>query len=259
MVATAGEMTLGEHLRELRQRLLKAVLALTAGAIVGYIVFPYVLDILIAPYCAALDTLGADVAPGVDDPGECDLIAFRPLEPFSVRIKTALVIGLFVGGPVIFYQLWRFITPGLTTRERRYALPFVVLSQIMFAIGIGFAYLVIPQGLRILLFLGGDRITPLLSANEYLSFFLTMSVAFGLVFELPLVLIFLAMVGVVKAAMLRRARPYAVVIMVVAAAFITPTTDAVTLLFMAGPMLLFYELSILAAWLIERSRRRREP
>ena len=258
-MATAGEMTLGEHLRELRQRLLKAVIALTLGSIVGYVVFPHVLDVLIAPYCAALDTLGADVAGDVTDPGECELIAFRPLEPFSVRIKTALVIGLFVGGPVIFYQLWRFITPGLTQRERRYALPFVLLSQVMFAIGIGFAYLVIPQGLRILLFLGGDRISPLLSANEYLSFFLTMSVAFGLVFELPLVLIFLAMVGVVKASMLRRARPYAVVIMVVAAAFITPTTDAVTLLFMAGPMLLFYELSILAAWLIERSRRRRAP
>lgn len=259
MVATAGEMTLGEHLRELRQRLFKAVLALVAGAVVGYLVFPYVLDVLIAPYCAALDTLGTDVAPGVEDPGQCELIAFRPLEPFSVRIKTALVIGLFIGGPVIFYQLWRFITPGLTSRERRYALPFVLLSQVMFAIGIGFAYLVIPQGLRILLFLGGDRITPLLSANEYLSFFLTMSVAFGLVFELPLVLIFLAMVGVVRARMLRRARPYAVVTMVVAAAFITPTTDAVTLLFMAGPMVLFYELSILAAWLIERSRRGRAP
>jgi sec-independent protein translocase protein TatC len=256
-VTTAGEMTLGEHLRELRQRLLKAVIALLVGGVVGYVVFPYVLDLLIAPYCAALDTLGAEVAGDVDEAGQCNLIAFRPLEPFSVRIKTSLVIGLFVGGPVIFYQLWRFITPGLTKRERRYALPFVVLSQVMFAIGIGFAYLVIPQGLRILLFLGGDRIEPFLSANEYLSFFLTMSVAFGLVFELPLVLIFLAMVGVVRAEALRRARPYAVVIMVVAAAFITPTTDALTLFFMAGPMILFYELSILAAWLIERARRRR--
>lgn len=250
-------MTLGEHLRELRQRLLKAVIALLVGGVVGYVVFPYVLDLLIAPYCSALDTLGAEVAADVDETRECNLIAFRPLEPFSVRIKTSLVIGLFVGGPVIFYQLWRFITPGLTKRERRYALPFVLLSQVMFAIGIGFAYLIIPQGLRILLFLGGERIEPFLSANEYLSFFLTMSVAFGLVFELPLVLIFLSMVGVVRAEALRRARPYAVVIMVVAAAFITPTTDALTLFFMAGPMILFYELSILAAWLIERARRRR--
>jgi sec-independent protein translocase protein TatC len=257
-VATAGEMTLGEHLRELRTRLFRAVLALAGGAIVGYIVFPHVLELLLAPYCSALETLGADVAADVDEVRTCRLIALTPLEPFSVRMKTALVIGLFVGGPVIFYQLWRFITPGLTKTERRYALPFVLLSQVMFALGIGFAYLIIPQGLRILLFLGGESIEPFLSANEYLSFFLTMSVAFGLVFELPLVLVFLAMVGVVKASMLRRARPYAIVIMVVAAAFITPTTDAVTLFFMAGPMLLFYELSILAAWLLERARRRRK-
>lgn len=243
-------MTLIEHLAELRTRLFRAMLALAVGTVVGYLVFPYVLEILVAPYCSALQVLRPE-AEG------CNLIALRPLEPFSVRMKTAFVIGLFVGGPVIFYQLWRFITPGLTRRERRYALPFVLLSQIMFGLGIAFAYLVIPQGLRILLGLAGDRVDTFLSADEYLSFFLTTSVAFGLVFELPLVLIFLALVGVVKAAMLRRARPYAMVAIVVAAAFITPTTDAVTLLLMAGPMALFYEMSIGAAWLIERARARR--
>jgi sec-independent protein translocase protein TatC len=245
----AGEMSLVEHLAELRTRLFRAILALAVGTVVGYLVFPYVLDLLLDPYCRALTALRPDA--------ECTLIALRPLEPFSVRMKTSVVIGLFVGGPVIFYQLWRFITPGLTDKERRYALPFVVLSQVMFACGIGFAYLVIPQGVRILLGMGGDRIDPFLSASEYLSFFLTTSIAFGLVFELPLVLIFLALVGVVRAQMLRRARPYAAVLIVVAAAFITPTTDAVTLFFMAGPMMLFYELSIVAAWLIERARRRR--
>lgn len=244
-------MTLREHLTELRSRLGRALLALAVGTVVGYVIFPYALQLLLEPYCTSLAVLQPEVE-------ECRLIALRPLEPFSVRMKTSVVIGLFVGGPVIFYQLWRFITPGLTTKERRYAMPFVILSQIMFACGIGFAYLVIPQGLRILLNMGGESIQAMLSANEYLSFFLTTSIAFGLVFELPLVLIFLAMVGIVRADMLRRFRPYAVVIMVIAAAFITPTTDAVTLLLMVGPMLLFYELSILAAWLIERARRKRQ-
>jgi sec-independent protein translocase protein TatC len=243
-------MPLLEHLRELRTRLFRALIALAVGTVVGYVVFPEVLGLLIAPYCQTADVLRPD--------GSCALIALRPLEPFSVRIRTSVVIGLFVGGPVIFYQLWRFITPGLTPKERRYALPFVLLSQLMFAIGIGFAYLVIPQGLRILLNLGGPRIEALLSADEYLSFFLTMSVAFGLVFELPLVLISLAMVGIVTSAGLRKARPYAILIMVIAAAFITPTTDAVSLFFLAGPMILFYELSILAARLVERRRRRRD-
>jgi len=244
-----GEMTLFEHLRELRARLFKAVLALTAGTILGYVLFPALLDLLVAPYC--------DIAAELRPSDDCTLVALRPLEPFSVRVRTALVIGLFVAGPVIFYQLWRFITPGLTSRERRFALPFVALSQLMFAAGIAFAYLVIPRALGVLLSLGGPRIEALLSATEYLTFFLAMCVAFGLVFELPLVLVSLAVVGVVSADGLRRARPYAVVLMTVAAAFITPTTDAVTLLLVAGPMWLFYELSVIIAWLVDRRRARR--
>ena len=219
--------------------------------IVGYLVFPQVLELMMAPYCAVADSIRPD--------GTCTLIALTPLEPLSVRLKTAFVIGLFLGGPVIFYQLWRFITPGLTTSERRYALPFVTISQVMFALGILFAYFVIPFGLRTLLGFGGPGIEPFLSASEYLSFFLTLSIAFGLVFELPLVLIFLALVGVISAAGLRKARPYAILASVVVSAFITPTNDALTLFFMAGPMILFYEVSIVAAWLIERSRRKRHP
>ncbi len=243
-------MTLVEHLAELRSRLLRALVALAVGTVIGYVLFPHVLQILLQPYCAVSGQI-------LSATGECRLIALRPLEPFSVRVKTSFVIGLIVGGPVIVYQLWRFITPGLNPKERRYSLPFVLLSQLMFCLGVVFSYLVIPQGLRILLSMGGPGIEALLSADEYLSFFLTMSVAFGLVFELPLVLIFLALVGVVRAASLRRARPYAVVIMFIAAAFITPTTDAVTLLLLALPMVAFYELSVGAAWLIERSHLRR--
>lgn len=242
-------MTLLEHLRELRTRLSRAALALVLGAVVGYIVFPDVLRVLVGPFCQAQAILAPEAS--------CNLVALRPLEPFSVRMKTAVVTGLFIAGPVIFYQLWRFITPGLTPAERRLALPFVVLSQVMFAVGIAFAYLVIPQGLRILLGLAGPQVDTFLSVDEYLSFFLTTSIAFGLVFELPLVLTFLAMVGVVTSAGLRRARPYSIVAIFVVAAFVTPTTDAVTLFLMAGPMYLFYELSILAAVMIERRRRRR--
>jgi sec-independent protein translocase protein TatC len=243
-------MSLLEHLVELRTRLSRAALALVVGTIVGYLVFPMVLEVLLDPFCrsqAVLDPSG----------GACNLVAIRPMEPFSVRMKTSVVIGLFVGGPVIFYQLWRFITPGLTRKERRLALPFVVLSQVMFAVGMVFAYVVIPQGLRILLGMAGDRVDIFLTLDEYMSFFLTTSVAFGLVFELPLVLVFLSLVGVVTTASLRRARPYAMVAIVVAAAIITPTTDAITLMLMAGPMALFYEMSIGAAWLIERRRGRR--
>jgi sec-independent protein translocase protein TatC len=247
----AGEMSLIEHLGELRDRLMRALVALVAGAIVGYMLFPQVLDFLIAPYC------DVPTAFRPDPEGGCALIATRALEPFSVRIKASLVMGLFIGGPVIFYQLWRFITPGLTRRERRLALPFVVFSQLMFAGGLVFAYLIIPQGLRILLSMGGESITPLLGAGEYLSFYLTTSVAFGLVFEIPVVLVFLALLGVVTSTALRTARPYAVLGNAILAALVTPTTDSVTLFAMMAPMVAFYEISIWTAWLIERNRRKR--
>jgi sec-independent protein translocase protein TatC len=240
-----GDMPLGDHLREFRSRLLRAGAAVLVGAIVGYVVFPDAVGVLLEPYCSAIGATGS-----------CDLIVLSPLDPFLVRLRAAFVAGLFVGGPVIFYQLWRFITPGLTRRERRYALPFVVLSQLMFAAGLAFAYWVIPRGLSVLLALGGEGIRPLLGANEYLSFLLAMGLAFGLVFELPLVLVFLALAGVVTSEGMRRVRRYAIVANVVAAAIITPTVDAVTLLFVAGPMIVFYEVAIGIAWLIERARRR---
>lgn len=246
---TPGEMTLTEHLAELRTRIIRALLALVVGAVIGYLVFEPVFDLIVAPYC--------DLPAAFRPEETCRVIAFRPLEPFSVRIKVSLLVGLFAGGPVIFYQLWRFVTPGLTTTERRYALPFVVLSQVMFAAGLVFAYLILPFGLEVLLGLAGEAVVPLLSAQEYLSFFLTTSVAFGIVFEVPLVLVFLSLVGVVRSDQLRRFRPYAIVANFGLAAIITPTTDAVTLALMAVPMTLFYEAAILAARLIERRRRKR--
>ncbi len=248
---TAGEMTLYEHLSELRIRVTRIALALVVGTIVGYIVFPSLLDYLIGPYCAVPEAYRETTG------GECALVATTALEPFSLRIKTSVVFGAFITGPVIFWQLWRFIAPGLTRREKRLAAPFVFLSQLMFALGILFASYIIPLGLNVLLNIAGPRVEILLGAGAYLSFLLTTSVAFGLVFELPLVLVFMSLLGIVTSQGLRRFRPYALVLNVVLAAFITPTTDAITLFAMAGPMALFYEASIVGAWFIERSRRKR--
>jgi len=239
-------MPLAEHLRELRRRVLRAALAILAGAIVGYVLFPVGIELLLRPYCAAVDAVG-----------ECELIVLGPLDPFLVRVRSAMVVGFVVGAPALLYQLWRFVRPGLTGRERRYVLPFVVLSQVMFVAGIAFAAWVIPRGLGILLDLGGESIRPLLGAREYLAFLLAMGLAFGIVFELPLVLAFLALAGVVTADGMRRFRRYAVVVNIIAAAVITPTGDAVTLLLVAGPMIVFYELAIVFAHLVERARRRR--
>ncbi len=241
-----GEMPLSSHLREFRTRFVRAAIAVGVGTIIGYVAFPVSVDLLLQPYCRAIEAVDG-----------CDLIVLGPLDPFLVRIRAAVVVGVVVGGPVMLYQLWRFITPGLTRRERRYALPFVLVSQVMFAAGIVFATYAIPRGLSVLLALGGDSIRPLLGAREYLSFLLTMGLAFGIVFELPLVLVFLSLAGVITSDGMRRFRRYAVVGNVVVAAIITPTVDVVSLFLVAGPMMLFYELAIGLAWLIERARRRR--
>lgn len=248
-----GEMSLLEHLGEFRTRLFRAALALVVGTIVGYVIFPQLLDLLLKPYCASASAFRPQ---GLD--GTCSLVAIRPLDPFSIRMKTAAAFGLFLGGPVIFFQLWRFIAPGLTRKERRYAAPFVFGSQIMFAAGIAFSYFVIPKGLAVLLNMAGPRVDPLLTASEYLSFLLTTAIAFGVVFEVPLILVFLSLLGVLKAKQMASVRPYAVVANAVIAAIVTPTTDPITMLFMMVPMVLFYEFAIVAARLIERTRRRKQ-
>lgn len=247
-----GEMTLREHLAELRTRLVRIVLAVLAGAVVGWLLYDPVLAFLKQPYCD-LPTAFRPEGPGSD----CALVVTRPLEGFAVRVKISLVIGLFIAAPVLFYQVWKFVTPGLTEKERRYTLPFVVTSQIVFLFGAAFAFYVIPKGLQILLALGGEHVSALLAAQEYFSFILTTVVAFGIVFEVPVLIVFLAAIGLVRSSQLRRFRPYAIVGNFAVAAVVTPTVDPVSMLFMAVPMVLLYEGAIVATWLMERARRRR--
>lgn len=243
-----GEMTLLEHLDELRSRLVKVSLAVVVGTVFAYAFFDQVSAVLTQPYCDLdLFTEAAD---------DCRLRVDAPLEGFSIRVKVSMLLGLFLGGPVVFWQLWRFIVPGLTDRERRYAAPFVFVSQFLFGLGIAFAWFVLPKGLAVLSELGGENVRVDFRATEYVSFILTTSVAFGVVFLLPVVLTFLALIDVVSAAGLRTARPYAVVGAAIAAAVITPTTDPFTMMAMMAPMVIFYEVSILFAVLFERRRRR---
>jgi sec-independent protein translocase protein TatC len=237
-----GEMPLWEHLREFRSRIIRVLIAVLIGATIGFVFFESYFDVLLGPYCALT----------LED--ACRVNAFRATDPITTRMRASFVVGLFLGGPVLFYQLWRFITPGLTSRERRYALPFVILSQIMFGLGLAFAWWFIPRALAVLLRLGGDAIVPLLGAREYLSFLLSMALAFGVVFELPLLLVFLSAIGVISSTSLRRARRFAIVINTIIAAVVTPT-DALSLVIVAVPLIAFYEVAIVAAWLIERARR----
>lgn len=167
----------------------------------------------------------------------------------------ALVVGALLACPVIFQQVWRFVAPGLYRHERRVLLPFTFLSTLCFLTGAAFGYLVVfPPAFRFLTGYSNDYLTPLPAVSEYFSLALRLLLAFGVIFELPIFMVFLARVGVVNVAFLNHHRKYAVLLSFIIAAILTPTPDVVNQLLMAVPLLVLYEVSIVAVWLFGRRR-----
>ncbi len=237
-------MTLVQHLEELRRRLIISAVAVALGSIGGFILYRPVLDFLQEPYREAVASLPETITD--------KLIVTTPTEPFLAFLKIGLFVGLMLALPVILFQLWRFITPGLTSKERRMGIPFVLSSLVLFGAGTVFAFAVVPRGLAFLFSFGGDNLVPLLTIDRYLSFLFFLVLAFGLSFELPLVLLFLTGVRVISSAQLRRWRRYALMGTVVFAAVATPTQDPYTMLLMAVPIYLLYEGAILIARAFKR-------
>jgi len=250
------EMSLVEHLRELRSRLIKCALALAVGFGIGFALRGPVIDVITQPYCDLPAALRQ--ASNVFDPDSCSLIFTDVLGGFFFSLKAAAIVAVTLAGPVICYQILRFVAPGLRPIEKRYSIPFVIASQMLFAGGAVFSYFLIPRALEFLLSFAGPNIISLMDASRYLTFVLQTMLAFGVSFEFPLILMILSLMDVVTAKSLRRARRYALFGTFVAAAIITPTQDPLTMALMAGPLVLFYELSILFAWMVERRRRRAE-
>ncbi len=237
-------MTVVEHLRELRSRLIISVAAVVATSVLAFVFYRPISEFLLQPLCRLPD----DLVRG------CRLSTFSPLEGFNVRLKVTAMTGLALAAPVWLYQLWAFIAPGLTVKEKRYALPFVATSLSLFAAGTAFAYALLPAALRFLIQIGGDNVTPLFRAQEYLNFVGLVIIAFGLSFEFPLVLFFLGLAGVISIEQLRRQRKLAIVGIAALSAIVTPTQDPFTMLAMAIPLYLLYELTILL--LSVRTRRK---
>jgi sec-independent protein translocase protein TatC len=238
-------MTLVEHLAELRSRLIKAILALTLGAAVGFVLYEPVLDVLVEPYCdVKADQVENATDLGPADQG-CDLVVTDPLESFSIRLKLSTYLGLLLASPIIFWQVWRFITPGLYAREKRLAIPFVASAFLLFALGAVTAWLTFPKTLQFFAAFGGDSLTLLYTPGKYLGLLTIMMLIFGLAFLFPIFLIFLQLAGVLHWRRLSSWRRYAIVIIFLVGAIITPSGDPITLLALALPMVLFYEGSIL--------------
>ena len=235
-----GEMPIVEHLRELRRRLIVCVVAVTIGAIVTYVFSLEIIRFLIDYYQDATD-------------GQRNALIFTgPLDAFATRIKVATYGGIILALPVWLWQLWRFITPGLYAKEKRWAIPFVATSIVLFAAGCAVAMLTLPKALEFLLNIGGSELEPLLTADKYLSLVSLMLLAFGLAFEFPVVLMFLLLARVITTVQLRRWRRGAIVGIVVVGAVITPSQDPYSLFFLAGPLYVFYEGCIILGRILKR-------
>src|SRR5919198_5475778 len=246
---STGSMTVVEHLEELRKRIVISLLAVAVGAIAGWALYPFVFKLLIHSYKEACQALPTHNKP----PIPCDtLVAQSILEPFIVRLKVSVFTGFAIALPLVLFQLWRFITPGLTRTERRMAVPFVLSSVVLFSLGALFAYLTLPKGLHFLLGFAGQSLVVLPTATKYFSFVMLLVLAFGISFEFPLLLIFLAWVRVVPSTRLRKWRRMAILVITVFAAVITPSQDPYTQLAMMVPMIIFYEVAIIVARLMKR-------
>jgi sec-independent protein translocase protein TatC len=239
-------MPLMEHLVELRKRLLISFGAIVVCGIFVFIFYNTVLNFLSAPYEHATRN-----SPGCGANG-CKLVVIDPLAPLLVRLKISGYGGLALSVPIVMWQIWRFIVPGLHQRERRYAVAFVGGSVVLFVLGCVVAWFTVEKALDFLLGIGGPDIRPLIDANKYLTLVMLMIAAFGFAFEFPLLLVFLLLVGAITTAQLRRVRRFAAVGITVFAAIITPSQDPFSLLFMAVPLYIFYEGSILIGRVMKR-------
>ena len=242
-------MTLIEHLTELRNRLIKSLLAVAAGAVIGFVAYDWIFDILIHPYQQLCEQ---NIGQTLDD--NCRLLVTNPLEGFSVRIKVSTYAGIALAMPVILWQVWRFVTPGLYPHEKRYAVPFVASAMVLFTLGAAIAYWTMPKALAFLTEIGGDNLVSAYSPSSYFHLIVYMMLAFGVGFEFPIVLVFLQMAGILTTATLRRFRRYAIVLIAVVVAVATPSGDPISMLALTIPMVLFYEVAIVVGRVLERRR-----
>jgi sec-independent protein translocase protein TatC len=243
-------MPLADHLRELRSRLAKSLIAIGIGMVIGWIFYDEVFAIIRAPF----DTVVAQAAAA----GRDVTLAFTGVvDPFVMQMKVAGVTGVLLASPVWLYQLWRFVTPGLHTHERRWALGFVAVSTPLFLAGAALAYSVLPKGLDILLGFTPDQIENIVSVDRYLSFFLRMLLVFGLGFLLPVLIVALNFAGILTAAQLRAWWRWVLMGIIVFAAAATPTGDPFNLALLAGPLIALMGFAWLVAWANDRRRARR--
>ncbi len=232
-------MTLAEHLGELRRRFLIVAISIGFFGVLAFLFYPHLLRVLQNPYCAAA-------------PGHCKFLVTNPLDGLTLRVKIAFFGGFLASSPVILWQAWRFITPGLKARERRYIVPFVISSLFFFSMGVVLAYFSFGHAIAFLKSIGGSTLITEYNPNNYLTLFLLMMFIFGLTFLFPVLLVALELVGLVTPAQLLRGWRYAVIGITVASAVFTPSGDPLSMMALAIPLVVFYFLAIGVGKLLHR-------
>lgn len=229
-----------EHLTELRDRLIKAAWGILIMTIVCWVFNSQLFDIIREP-----------IAPYLESGG---LVFTHPIDKFMAHLKVSLLGGVVLSCPFWVYQAWKFVAPGLYSHEKRYGLMFISAGTILFLIGVGFAYfLVLPAAFKFLLHFGGSVDKPMITISEYLSFFISITLVFGLAFELPLVIVLLGAMGLVDQKFLREKRRYMIVGLSVVAAVVTPP-DLMSMVMLLVPLCVLYEISILLVGVFARRR-----
>ncbi|MBW1974188.1 MAG: twin-arginine translocase subunit TatC [Deltaproteobacteria bacterium] len=230
-----------EHLEELRKRLIICLAAVAVGFVISYGFKEKIFEILMLPLVNALPS----------GQGK-HLIYTAPHEAFLTYLKVSLLGGIALAIPVIIFEFWRFVAPGLYEHEKKYLFPIVILSVLFFLGGALFGYFVVfPFGFRFFVSFASPHIVPMISTREFFSFAVRLLLVFGLIFEMPLVVFFMARLGLISDNFLRRQRKYAIVLVFTVAAILTPP-DVMTQLFMAGPLLVLYELSVWIAYFFSK-------
>ncbi|HZQ92315.1 MAG TPA: twin-arginine translocase subunit TatC [Terriglobales bacterium] len=242
-----ASMSFLEHLEELRRRIIWSIVFIAAGFFACWWKAEVIYKYMKVPIDQAL--VRHKLSP--------DLFFTNPTEPFNIYLKIGLLAGVFVASPFVLYQVWAFIAPGLYRHERRYVLPFMSSSVFLFLAGGFFAYkLVYPAALDFLIGYG-EQFKPIITIGEYTDLFLTIIIGMGIIFELPILVFFLSLMGIVSPGWMWRNLRYSILVIFVIAAIITPTTDILNMCIFAAPMVALYLLSIGVAWIVHPAQRKK--
>ncbi len=240
-------MSFLEHLEELRKRIIYSLIAVAAGFGICWNYAEKIYGYMQAPIMKALAHNHMDQK----------LVYLNPTEPFNMYLKIGLLAGLFVASPFVLYQVWAFIAPGLYRNEKRYVMPFMVFSVGLFLAGGIFGYYIVYPAALDFLVSYGKQFQPMITIGEYTDLFLTIIIGLGVVFEMPILVFFLALMGIVSPRWMWSNLRYSILVIFIIAAILTPTTDIMNMCVFAAPMIALYLVSIGVAWLVHPKRRKR--